>query len=103
MAELVQKMVPNVEKVRMVNSGTEACMSAVRVARGYTGKEKIIKFEGNYHGHGDAFLIKAGSGALTLGQPSSPGVPKERHRIRSTPTTTTSTAWRSSSKRTRAM
>jgi len=74
MAELVQRMVPNVEKVRMVNSGTEACMSAIRVARGYTGKEKIIKFEGNYHGHGDAFLIKAGSGALTLGQPSSPGV-----------------------------
>ena len=76
MAELVQQMVPNVEKVRMVNSGTEACMSAVRVARGYTGKEKIIKFEGNYHGHGDAFLIKAGSGALTLGKPSSPGVTK---------------------------
>ncbi len=76
MAELVQRMVPNIEKVRMVNSGTEACMSAVRVARGYTGKEKIIKFEGNYHGHGDAFLIKAGSGALTLGQPSSPGVTK---------------------------
>lgn len=76
MAELVQRMVPNVEKVRMVNSGTEACMSAVRVARGYTGKEKIIKFEGNYHGHGDAFLIKAGSGALTLGKPSSPGVTK---------------------------
>lgn len=76
MAELVRQMVPNVEKVRMVNSGTEACMSAVRVARGYTGKEKIIKFEGNYHGHGDAFLIKAGSGALTLGKPSSPGVTK---------------------------
>lgn len=76
MAELVQKMVPNVDRVRMVNSGTEACMSAVRVARGYTGKEKIIKFEGNYHGHGDAFLIKAGSGALTLGKPSSPGVTK---------------------------
>ena len=74
MAELVQKMVPNVERVRMVNSGTEACMSAIRVARGYTGKEKIIKFEGNYHGHGDSFLIKAGSGALTLGKPSSPGV-----------------------------
>ena len=74
MAELVQQMVPNVEKVRMVNSGTEACMSAVRVARGYTGKDKIIKFEGNYHGHGDSFLIKAGSGALTLGEPSSPGV-----------------------------
>ncbi|MEX2456392.1 MAG: glutamate-1-semialdehyde 2,1-aminomutase, partial [Balneolaceae bacterium] len=74
MAELVQQMVKNVEKVRMVNSGTEACMSAVRIARGYTGKDKIIKFEGNYHGHADSFLIKAGSGALTLGQPSSPGV-----------------------------
>jgi glutamate-1-semialdehyde 2,1-aminomutase len=60
----------------MVNSGTEACMSAIRVARGYTGKDKIIKFEGNYHGHGDSFLIKAGSGALTLGSPSSPGVTK---------------------------
>lgn len=76
MAELVQRMVPNVDRVRMVNSGTEACMSAVRVARGFTGKEKIIKFEGNYHGHGDAFLIKAGSGALTLGEPNSPGVTK---------------------------
>lgn len=76
MAELVQQMVPNVDKVRMVNSGTEACMSAIRVARGYTGKDKIIKFEGNYHGHGDSFLIKAGSGALTLGKPSSPGVTK---------------------------
>lgn len=76
MAELVKQMVPNVDRVRMVNSGTEACMSAVRVARGYTGKEKVIKFEGNYHGHGDAFLIKAGSGALTLGKPSSPGVTK---------------------------
>src|SRR6056297_3433745 len=76
MAELVKQMVPNVDRVRMVNSGTEACMSAVRVARGYTGKDKIIKFEGNYHGHGDAFLIKAGSGALTLGKPSSPGVTK---------------------------
>ncbi|MGM0745134.1 MAG: glutamate-1-semialdehyde 2,1-aminomutase [Bacteroidota bacterium] len=74
MAELVRQMVPNVDRVRMVNSGTEACMSAIRVARGYTGKEKIIKFEGNYHGHGDSFLIKAGSGALTLGKPSSPGV-----------------------------
>jgi glutamate-1-semialdehyde 2,1-aminomutase len=76
MAELVQGMVPNVEKVRMVNSGTEACMSAIRVARGYTAKEKVIKFEGNYHGHADSFLIKAGSGALTLGSPSSPGVTK---------------------------
>lgn len=74
MAELVRQMVPGVDKIRMVNSGTEACMSAVRVARGYTGKDKVIKFEGNYHGHGDSFLIKAGSGALTLGSPSSPGV-----------------------------
>lgn len=76
MAELVQRMVPNVDKVRMVNSGTEACMSAIRVARGFTDRDKIIKFEGNYHGHGDSFLIKAGSGALTLGKPSSPGVTK---------------------------
>lgn len=74
MAELVKKMVPGVDKIRMVNSGTEACMSAIRVARGYTGRDKIIKFEGNYHGHGDSFLINAGSGALTLGTPSSPGV-----------------------------
>ena len=76
MAELVQKMVPNVDRVRMVNSGTEACMSAIRVARGYTGRDKIIKFEGNYHGHADSFLIQAGSGAMTLGKPSSPGVTK---------------------------
>lgn len=74
MAERVCHMVPGLQKVRMVNSGTEACMSAVRVARGYTGRDKVIKFEGCYHGHGDAFLIKAGSGALTLGHPSSPGV-----------------------------
>lgn len=74
MAELVRKMVPGVDKIRMVNSGTEACMSAIRVARGYTGKDKVIKFEGNYHGHADSFLINAGSGALTLGTPSSPGV-----------------------------
>lgn len=76
MAELVKQMVPAVDKIRMVNSGTEACMSAIRVARGYTDREKIIKFEGNYHGHGDSFLINAGSGALTLGTPSSPGVTK---------------------------
>jgi glutamate-1-semialdehyde 2,1-aminomutase len=76
MAELVKQMVPGVDKIRMANSGTEACMSAIRVARGYTGRDKIIKFEGNYHGHGDSFLINAGSGALTLGQPSSPGVTK---------------------------
>ena len=76
MAELITDLVPSVEKVRMVNSGTEATMSAVRIARGYTGKEKIIKFEGCYHGHADFFLIKAGSGALTLGVPTSPGVTK---------------------------
>lgn len=75
-AELICEMIPAVEKVRMTNSGTEACMSAIRVARGYTNKEKFIKFEGNYHGHADAFLIKAGSGAITLGVPNSPGVTK---------------------------
>ncbi|HAC16896.1 MAG TPA: aspartate aminotransferase family protein, partial [Bacteroidetes bacterium] len=74
LAELIIDMVPSIERIRMVNSGTEACMSAIRVARGYTGRNKILKFEGNYHGHGDSFLIKAGSGALTLGTPSSPGV-----------------------------
>ena len=73
-AELVCTMVPYVEQVRMVSSGTEACMSAVRLARGYTGKEKIIKFAGCYHGHSDSFLIQAGSGAVTFGAPSSPGV-----------------------------
>ncbi|QCR23006.1 glutamate-1-semialdehyde 2,1-aminomutase [Pontibacter sp. SGAir0037] len=73
-AELIIDMVPSVEKVRMVNSGTEATMSAIRVARGYTGRSKIIKFEGCYHGHGDSFLIAAGSGAVTLGYPDSPGV-----------------------------
>ena len=73
-AELVINAVPNIDKVRFVNSGTEACMSAVRLARGYTGKEKIIKFAGCYHGHSDAFLIQAGSGAVTFGAPNSPGV-----------------------------
>ena len=76
MAELIVDMVPSVEKVRMVNSGTEATMSAIRVARGFTGRDKIIKFEGCYHGHGDSFLIAAGSGALTMGAPDSPGVTK---------------------------
>lgn len=74
MAELITSMIPSVERVRMVNSGTEATMSAIRVARGYTGREKIIKMEGCYHGHGDSFLIAAGSGALTMGTPDSPGV-----------------------------
>lgn len=76
MANLIVDLVPSVEKVRMVNSGTEATMSAIRAARGFTGKEKFIKFEGCYHGHADYFLIKAGSGALTLGVPTSPGVTK---------------------------
>lgn len=75
MAELVCSIMPSVQMVRMVNSGTEATMSAIRLARAYTGKEKIIKFEGCYHGHADSFLIKAGSGAMTFGVPDSPGVP----------------------------
>jgi glutamate-1-semialdehyde 2,1-aminomutase len=75
-AELIVSMVPSVEKVRMVNSGTEATMSAIRVARGYTGRDKFIKMEGHYHGHGDSFLISAGSGAMTMGNPDSPGVTK---------------------------
>ena len=75
MAELITSMLPSVEMVRMVNSGTEATMSAIRLARAYTGRDKILKFEGCYHGHGDSFLVKAGSGAMTLGVPDSPGVP----------------------------
>ncbi len=75
-AELIIEMVPSIEKVRMVNSGTEATMSAIRLARGYTGRDKIIKFEGCYHGHGDSFLIAAGSGVATMGTPDSPGVTK---------------------------
>ncbi|MFI1744203.1 glutamate-1-semialdehyde 2,1-aminomutase [Thalassobellus sediminis] len=73
-AELAVSMVPNIDKIRFVNSGTEACMSAVRLARGFTGKDKIIKFAGCYHGHSDSFLIQAGSGAVTFGSPNSPGV-----------------------------
>ncbi|MCJ8013807.1 glutamate-1-semialdehyde 2,1-aminomutase [Paenibacillus sp. KQZ6P-2] len=76
MAKLVCERVPSIDVVRMVNSGTEATMSAIRLARGYTGRDKILKFEGSYHGHGDSLLIKAGSGVATLGLPDSPGVPE---------------------------
>ncbi len=76
LARQIVQMVPSVEKVRMVSSGTEATMSAIRLARGYTGREKIIKFDGCWHGHGDSFLIKAGSSSLTLGAPDSPGIPQ---------------------------
>ena len=75
LALLVRQLVPSMEKLRLVNSGTEATMSAIRVARGYTSREKIIKFNGCYHGHADYLLVKAGSGALTFGQPDSAGVP----------------------------
>ena len=74
MAELVKSMVPNVDLIRMVSSGTEACMSAIRLARGYTGKNRIIKFEGCYHGHADSFLVKAGSGVATFNIQAVPGV-----------------------------
>ncbi|MBI2294836.1 MAG: glutamate-1-semialdehyde 2,1-aminomutase [Betaproteobacteria bacterium] len=77
LAELLCKLVPSLEKVRLVSSGTEAAMSAIRLARGFTGRARIVKFEGCYHGHADALLVKAGSGALTFGQPSSAGVPAE--------------------------
>ena len=76
MAETVTRLVPSMDMVRMVNSGTEATLSAIRLARGATGRSRIVKFEGCYHGHGDSFLVKAGSGALTFGVPTSPGVPK---------------------------
>ena len=75
-ASLALNMIPNMDKIRFVNSGTEACMSAIRLARGVTNREKIIKFKGCYHGHSDSFLIEAGSGAITFGSPSSPGVTK---------------------------
>ena len=83
MAEKIVALMPSIEKVRMVNSGTEATMSAVRLARGYTGRDKVLKFEGCYHGHVDSLLVKAGSGALTLGVPTSPGVPADfaRHTL----------------------
>src|SRR6187549_2509417 len=74
MAELIISMVPNVDLIRMVSSGTEACMSAIRLARGFTGRNKIIKFEGNYHGHADSFLVKAGSGVATFNIQTVPGV-----------------------------
>lgn len=77
MAEKVKELVPSIEKVRMVSSGTEATMSAIRLARGYTGRDKILKFEGCYHGHADSLLVKAGSGALTMGVPNSPGIPAD--------------------------
>ena len=77
LAKNICTLIPSIEKVRMVNSGTEAAMSAIRLARGFTGRDKIIKFEGCYHGHADALLVKAGSGALTLGIPTSPGVPAD--------------------------
>jgi glutamate-1-semialdehyde 2,1-aminomutase len=76
LAERIAEYVPGVEKVRLVSSGTEATMSALRLARAHTGRDALIKFDGNYHGHGDSFLVKAGSGALTLGEPDSPGVPR---------------------------
>ncbi len=76
MAKMICDQIPSVDKVRMVSSGTEATMSAIRLARGYTGRDKLVKFEGCYHGHADSLLVKAGSGALTLGVPTSPGVPK---------------------------
>ena len=83
MADIIAEMVPSIEMVRMVNSGTEATMSAIRLARGYTGREKIIKFDGCYHGHADSLLVSAGSGLATLGIPGSPGIPQDlaRHTI----------------------
>lgn len=83
MADRVCSLIPSIEKVRMVSSGTEATMSAIRLARGYTGRDVIVKFEGCYHGHADSLLVKAGSGALTLGVPTSPGVPEDlaRHTL----------------------
>ena len=77
LAKKICQLMPSIELVRMVSSGTEATMSAIRLARGYTKRDKIVKFEGCYHGHSDSLLVKAGSGALTLGVPTSPGVPND--------------------------
>src|SRR6185436_14723421 len=77
MAKLICSAVPSVQKIRFCNSGTEACMSAIRLARGFTQRDGILKFDGCYHGHADSLLVKAGSGALTLGQPDSAGVPAD--------------------------
>ena len=77
LAKKICQLMPSIELVRMVSSGTEATMSAIRLARGYTKRDKIVKFEGCYHGHSDSLLVKAGSGALTLGVPTSPGVPSD--------------------------
>jgi len=81
LAEAVREFFPSMERIRLVNSGTEATMSAVRLARGFTGREMMLKFEGHYHGHGDSFLVKAGSGVATLGLPNSPGVPADLSRL----------------------
>jgi glutamate-1-semialdehyde aminotransferase len=91
MAELVCEVVPSLEMVRMTNSGTEATMSAIRVARGYTGREAILKFDGNYHGHGDALLVSAGSGVATLGLPTVPALRRGPRRTPPSCRTTTST------------
>ena len=89
-AELICEMVPYIDQIRMVNSGTEACMSAIRLARGFTGREKIVKFAGCYHGHSDAFLIQAGSGASRLAHPVRPESPKAQRKTPCSPLTTTS-------------
>ena len=82
MADLLTRLLPSMQQVRLVSSGTEATMSAIRLARGFTGRAKIVKFEGCYHGHADPLLVKAGSGALTFGQPSSAGVPARSAKFR---------------------
>jgi glutamate-1-semialdehyde 2,1-aminomutase len=93
MAETLTRAMPSLEQVRLVSSGTEAVMSALRLARGFTGRSLIVKFEGCYHGHSDFLLVKAGSGALTFGNPTSAGVPRSSPRKRSSSTTTTRRRW----------